>query len=508
LFAAVLCLGVLLRWADVARPFDYRLTEPWREADYYQITRNFERGSLNVLYPRIDWRRDTPGFVEMEFPLLPWTAAVLGRAVGPHDWLLRTLTALLQTGCLFVFALLCRRLLTPEGGLFAMAVFALNPVLIHLGSAPQPDSPMLFFTLVAVLLALGWVDSPSPPRLVAAGVSLGAAILAKATAAHLGLLFALLVVGKLGWRALRTPAIYAAAAAALLPPLAWYGWTHQFWLAYGNSLGISNETHLIGADILWPPRFLWGIFHLETSKVFTPAGWLLAAVALRRPWSRVRIPAVWYATVLILYLIAARTSGDGWAWYYHVSSVPPACLLMGEGFTALWGLSRPRAAAHETASRLAAATLAILTVVSLIALWRHDVSEHKRHWASDQFDLYTCVRQFAPLVAPSEEIVITGGRSTDELGHPVAHDRPMAFAWMDRKGFVLASDELSLGALDAAASRGGRYWIAEAGEVSRGELGCGASRRYARLAECSRGFILFDLRQTPSTPPPDCRGME
>src|SRR5262245_15072674 len=72
LLRAILVAGVIARLAYVGRPFDDRLENPWRQSDYFQVARNFEREGMNILYPRIDWRWATPGYTEMELPLLPW----------------------------------------------------------------------------------------------------------------------------------------------------------------------------------------------------------------------------------------------------------------------------------------------------------------------------------------------------------------------------------------------------------------------------------------------------
>ena len=160
-------------------------------------------------------------------------------------------------------------------------------------------------------------------------------MLAKLPAAYLGLLFTAVVLRRLGWQALRTPAVYVAALVALLPPLAWYAWADQFWRAYGLSLGFSNESHLIGWDVLLPPTFLFGIALWETLAVFSPTGWLLAVAGLRLPWPRVELPALWYAAVMAFYVIAGRTTADQWAYYYHVLSAAPGALLMGAGVAAL-----------------------------------------------------------------------------------------------------------------------------------------------------------------------------
>jgi hypothetical protein len=67
LFLGLFFLGAWIRSLDVWRPVDGRVRESWRECDYAAVARNFYREGMNILYPRIDWRGDGPGYAEMEF---------------------------------------------------------------------------------------------------------------------------------------------------------------------------------------------------------------------------------------------------------------------------------------------------------------------------------------------------------------------------------------------------------------------------------------------------------
>jgi hypothetical protein len=65
-------LGAVLRTLDIGQPIGVDDLLSWRETDIGGIARNFYREGMNLFYPRIDWRGDGPGYVEMEFPLYPW----------------------------------------------------------------------------------------------------------------------------------------------------------------------------------------------------------------------------------------------------------------------------------------------------------------------------------------------------------------------------------------------------------------------------------------------------
>jgi len=68
-FLCLFLLGAGIRALDVWRPIDGSINPPWREADIASIARNYYREDMNLFSPRIDWRGDGPGYVEMEFPI-------------------------------------------------------------------------------------------------------------------------------------------------------------------------------------------------------------------------------------------------------------------------------------------------------------------------------------------------------------------------------------------------------------------------------------------------------
>jgi hypothetical protein len=479
LLAAILLVAVALRVAWVGRPLDHRLAASWRQADSFQIARNFAREDARIFYPRIDWRADTPGFVEMELPLLPWAGGMLFRVFGEHAQILRMLSCLLEIGSLLLFTSLAYRLLPATAALAAVALFAINPLLIYLATALQPEPLMLFFAMASVVLLERWNERGNDAFLLAAAAALGGAILAKAPAASLAILFIWVVLRREGISAPARPQLWLAAAIALVPPLAWYAWAKHFYVLYGNSLGLSNEYPFLGLDMLWPPHFAVGLIKLEAVFVLTPVAWLLVAASLGA-WPSIERPLVWLASAWILLIVAARTTADDWAFYYHSLAVAPACLLIGAGY-AVVARRRPL----FSALLLAATVASVLgTSVSLVRV---------RDERPGLEAMRRCGLELAREIAPEQTIVVRGGR-VHEDGWPVAHNESMMFAWLDRRGFTYGDEELSIARLQDIAARGGRYWIASPKEMAI--LGDHAQAHFREIGRCGDGYVLFDL-----TPP-------
>lgn len=484
---ALLAAGVGLRLWGASRPLDHRLRTAWRQSDTVQIARNFYREGMNPLYPRIDWRGDGPGYVESELPVLPWVGALLYHVVGYHEGVLRLLSALCAVAHLLLFAWLASTRLAPGGALIATAAVAVNPLLVYFATAIEPES-------LATLVGLGAVVLLLRGRLLAAGGAMASALLVKPQAVCL--------VPLLLWRGWREPRVARLAVAGLLavvPPIAWYAWAHHLWVAYGNSLGLSNEAHAIGLDMVWPPKFLEQNLLWESTAVVTPLGWLLIAAALRERSEVRALAGWWYLAAWAVYVAAARTAGDPYGGFgYHAASVDPAALLLGAGFAALWsGHGVPmRWAWSGRQQRWIAGVLAAGIVATL--LMGTGVLLHLRDHRPDLAAMHGCAVELARLVPPDARIVVDGGRSIDDDGFPLAPHASMLFSWMDRKGFVYPTETLSIPLLEGLARRGGRYWVASHAELAAHALRQAAIARFRVLADCPGGYTLFDLGSPPA----------
>jgi 4-amino-4-deoxy-L-arabinose transferase-like glycosyltransferase len=541
LFLGLFFLGAWIRSFDVWRPVDGRIRESWRECDYAAVARNFYREGMDILYPRIDWRGDGPGYAEMEFPVIPWTMAAFYKIFGYQEVIGRILVYAFSLLTLLIFFLLARRLLPPWGAFAASLFFVLSPLAVRVSNSLQPEGPMLFFYLSAAYAFIRWQEAE---RWIWYGAALSAtalAILVKASAAHIGIFFLLLLLADKGFRALRSAKVWAFGVLALLPGLIWYVHAHHLWLAYGNSLGVSNEYHWLGWDLLKNPlvllKFLMRLVKRETLFVWMPLGWIaaLAAVWIRKKERAVRIAFFWLLALGLYYLITIRTTADSWAAYYHVVTVPAAALLFGVCATIIRNRlqkDRPLAISMGISIFISLAaitgrvllglnydgiiqTAVVLSVLSAIAaipllltikrlnlfwfvfilcflsVFPFQAAQVSRDLHPRSFQAkHACALSFKPLIPEQALILASGGGSHDETGRPVAYNASYMFFWTDRKGFNIPSDRLSLDHVENYIRRGAGYFILEKDglKTSPGfdeEL----RKNFTLLAECGEAFL-------------------
>ena len=471
LWSLLFLAGAALRLLDVGRPADGRVRESWRECDYAAIARNFVREGMDILSPRIDWRGDGPGFAEMEFPAVPWAMAVLDKAFGYRETYGRWLMFAASLLTLLVFFALARSILPAAGALASSAVFVLSPLVIRVSNSLQPEALMLLLEVFAVFAFLRWLEKDTWGWYSLALAATAAAILVKLPAVHLGIFFLLLLVGRKGLAALRRLRVWLFGALSLLPGVLWYLHAHRFWVQYGNSLGVSNESHWIGPDLFANPgvllKLLVNLAKLEIGLVWTPLGLAAAAYALvfLRKQAVVRIGAAWTAAVAVYYFVAIRTLGDTWAAYYHVASAPAAALLIGAGAAGFLAFCRRRrqssggirdSTAFGALPRMAAASLGLIAILGFEGVMvLRDI--HPTRFQG----LYECAQRFKPLVPEGSLILASGDVSRDETGKPVAYNASYMFFWLDRKGFNIPSDGYSLEAVEAFVRRGAGYFVLE-----------------------------------------------
>ncbi len=540
-YLGIFLLGAWIRSLDVGRPADGRVRELWRECDYAAVARNFFREGMNILYPRIDWRGDGPGFAEMEFPVIPWTMAALYKVFGYQEVLGRLFIYSFSLLALLIFFFLARRLLPDWGALAASLFFALSPLAVRVSNSLQPEGPMLFFYIAAAFAFIRWLEEG---RWIWYGTALAATALAaliKIPAAHIILFFVLFLWANKGFKALWSVKVWVFAALALLPSLLWYVHAHHLWLTYGNSLGVSNEYHWLGWDLVKEPviisKFLFGLAKNEILFVWMPLGWIAALTAL---WDKkkdkvVRDALLWLVVLGLYYLVTIRTTADNWAAYYHVVTIPAASLLVGAGAMILrdrllkdlplaisLGLSLFFSLAVIAGRLLLGVTFdgfirpALLLIglsvvsaiplflalkslrifglvlsVSFVSIFPFQAVQIGRDLHPDSFQAtYACAKSFKPFIPEGAKLLALGGPAKDETGRPVAYNAPQLFFWTDRKGFNLPEDQLSLDRVQSYIRRGAGYLILEKDALkTKPGLDKELQSRFSLLAECNLMYL-------------------
>lgn len=549
IWPVLLLLAAVLYALDLWHPID---RTSWHEYDQASIARNFDREGMNILRPRIDWRGDGPGYVEMEFPIVPWLMAALYKLFGQHDIIGRLLSYLFSLLALWVFFKMVRSWLDPPGSYIAAVFYIFSPVILLISNVIQPEPLMVLFDLLAVWYFVSWMDSNSWKYLIIASLATAMAILVKVSNAYIGILFLFILIRVKGFRGFQDYRTYVFGLLALTPPILWYVHAHSFWLDYGNSLGISNEYHWIGWDFFTEGHFIVGLLSNELFYIFMPSGLGVILFAFYREKLRktkiLQFGLYWLIAIFIYYLLSIRTTSDLWSMYYHCISVAPVALLFGFGINKIlrtdhekllfrlllaicgfvfllsvvrllgyiqpfmypkiafvvgvlsllfpgafllykkWGISKIWFPKMNL-SIIVASFLIFLTLIFQANRWI------ELYRAATPTDYYThCVDELRTLIPENSLILVSGGSCFHGDGYYVAHNAPYFFYWLDRQGFSICKREQTIQIVEEYNHRGADFYIAEQSQMIYTEGFENTMRANYPVIYDGYGIVLFDLR--------------
>ena len=245
---AIFAAAVLVRLPGIFHPLD---KASWRECDLGAVSKNFVQEGMNPLYPRIDWRGDGPGYAEMEAPIYPFLTAVSYQVFGIHDQLGRVWAFLFSLGTLFFFFRLAREYLSPATALIAFIFFAFNPLVVEISTSVQPEGLMIMAYVAAAYFFVRWIRTDATPAFAGAIIMTALALLAKASAAHIGLFFGILLLQKYGIGLIKQGRVWLFGVLGVLPGALWYVHAKGLWTwsgASGNEKGtpITSSTAASG----------------------------------------------------------------------------------------------------------------------------------------------------------------------------------------------------------------------------------------------------------------------
>ena len=467
IFFLLLIIAACGYGVDAMRPIDGSSNQWWREPDVGGIARNYYREDMNFLLPRIDWRGDGPGYVESEFPIYPWAGALLYKIFGYHEPILRWISLIISLCTAMIFFRLASLLLSEKAAVLAAAFFLFHPLFGLIATSVQPEALMFFGYVLSIYSFLKWIDTKETSYYILAIASTTLAILAKAPAAHVTILFVCLSFYHFGWRALKNSHLWLFAIITLGLPMLWYLYAHQLWLEYGNSLGMSNEgfvrifsttlNEFISARIV-------GVLSSELRNIWLfigiPFGFIGFLFLIRTKQKPIIL--FWTFSLIIFYLVTGGTTGQGWASYYHIVTLPLASILIAQGFVSLVeeSLCRIRSNSWKIPT-----ILTICVVFSLLFLYEFDKLGHRVVNVvlkkSTHKTEYETAEKFKKLANAPGLIIASGVSSTDELGRSVAANPSYYFFWMDRKGFNLHANDQNMETLLDYKNRGARYFVIE-----------------------------------------------
>ncbi|WP_433505517.1 ArnT family glycosyltransferase [Pseudonocardia halophobica] len=466
--AVVVVLSVVRAFAPMtAYPGDI-----WRQSDTATIARNFALNGMNIFFPQINWGGSGPGYVETEFPLMPWLTGLTYLVFGEHIVLGRLISLAFMLIAAAAFWGLARRLLPATAARWALAAFFLSPAFMRWGSAFMPEATVLAFYVLALLGFCRWLQEDRPAFLVWAAAATSAAALVKPTSLHIGLVIGAWVVFAARNR-VRRPSLYAAGAAALVAPALWLRHAASLHATYGNTFGvISGGDSKWGSLSLWlSPAFYLGNLRTETIFIYGLVGLPLAVLGVFWLWrhradsspaqgSSAALGAVGVSPLPLLgagaialtvyYFAAGRYTSTDLGIQYHVYSLPYAAIAVGVGVGV--ALGRVGAWLSRSAAVAVAAVVGVLLGAQAVNVFAQSLQDEAGVFGS-------CAIALDAVSIPSDLAVVSTTSRTVEDGVTNNYQEPVVFFLADRKGWSLPADHHTPDDVDALRAAGARFLV-------------------------------------------------
>ena len=304
----------------------------WRECDTQSMARNLVEDRFDVLHPRVDWRGNTDGSVECEFPLYQLAIGVVLKFCGDVEWPGRAISLAAVLHAASSLYRLLRRRVSAESAFAGMLVFLATGSAALLATRVQPDALCLAFGLRGLVAFVDYLSGGRTRHLALATLLLAIAALLKPLALQLGLL-------AFGWslclmpRRLGEARLWLSFTTIVGVVALWLWHGYQLWQQTGLSFGVIGgaDSKFPGAQVLSPAvwqQLGWTTLQYGLSPLGTAA---LLLLAIRRRLDRSDTSLL--AAVFAGLLVSLRYSyHQGLGPHYHVWAAVAGAWLVARAF--------------------------------------------------------------------------------------------------------------------------------------------------------------------------------
>ncbi len=332
---AVVVLGAIARLYNIDVPlFDFH---SYRQHDTAALARNFYEGQMNILYPQVDWRGESPGYVEVPLQLYTYPVALLYHVFGPHEWVGRAFNILVYVFSALLLFRLTARVFDRRAGILATGIYTAVPLAFYQTRAFQPDALLALGSLAGVYYFWVWTEQPRWRFLALSALGTAVAVLIKPPSLYLAVPLAFLAYRRFGLGALRRPALWGYAAFVIVPAFLWFRHAYGLWVDYGNTFGLLGRQTVAG---IWPlGDYHWVLLAKKlaeriTFEILTPPGFLLLGAGFAFNWwnrSRVRSGVLWWWLIGFGVYVLLVPRGHWGHNHYQLPAVFLAAAWMGYG---------------------------------------------------------------------------------------------------------------------------------------------------------------------------------
>ena len=456
---SIVVLGLVVRLFEVGEPLIDK--QAWRQADTAAVARNYFEEGYELLWPRVDWRGVTSGYVEMNFPLYPFLVSGLYGLWGEaNDSLGRLLSSLFSVATSLVLFSFARRLFSDDfTALCAAFFFLFFPLNIYFGRVFMPEPLMLLLSVMALWLFHRWATDSRIGLAVGAALSAALCFLVKIPTLYLGFPLLVIALQRWGWRFILRPSLWLYAIAVLAPTVLWYAHAADLFAETGLTFGIWNRYGYDKWDrgVLFTVDFYRQLGWRFFDSIYTPIGSIAVLLGFysyakdRRDW------VLWgWLGGLVLYVLIIP-EGNRKLHYYQLPFVPIGALFAAQGVAWIngrWPENRGNKFSQQR--------------VLLVGLWAFGLLAYGAGTLGTYYEqpnnlhayYESCYRagQLVDSKLPSDALLVVGDLD-ENAGAPFRAQSPTLLYYSHRKGWQITPEEFTSAHLDSLAAQGADFFL-------------------------------------------------
>ncbi len=478
----------------------------WKEIDYIEISRNYWQHGFRFWEPEITWPAEPPRVTAMEFPLVPYLAALLYALFGFHTWTVRLLAIVAHLlMAVYLFRLTRRELgaSVAVGAAWAASVFAWSH---EFGQMLFSEPLMIACSVGALYHFAEWIDFRRTRDAAWSTV-----LFSLAVALKLEPLFLLLPLSYLAFRRwrLRGPpyrtAIRMFAVALILPGL-WYSYAFYLSRTSIDVFGVvpflqghdKLQTLTMLSDAEWYRIMFWRIAGLVGGKI----GLLLLAAGVAVSFARKGSLSFWVygASVGCYFAIVAEGQID--APYRQMNAIPPLAAFVALGAEGIGSLASAVFRMVSGGRRVpdTVTVLVLLSLIGLIPLRRAEQMTQRDPMQpvhGGQWELAQVIRRHA---TPASRLITAGEYTIHRGGNDLS---PVIYYYAGMQGWSLQRPDWDVEYVAELIRRGATHFVAV--DMDREPDAQPFLRlmraRFRLLHQSEHGFILDVSQPLASTNP-------
>jgi len=293
------------------------------------VARNFYKDGFDIMYPRLDCYGDDYAYYLLEFPFLEIAAASLYNLKGSvEEWMARLCSILFFLGAAWIFWRFVLKLFDEKTALIALGIFCLSPLSVLHTRTVQPESVVLFFSILSLFCIHEWLLSEKKIHAWLAPIACMMMLLSKGSTFYIAIPILYLFYKKYGWVFFKKRYFWIYSIFSVILPFLWYFRARQIFLMYpamnqGDPGIFFDVSHVLTLSF-WQ-YVLENIFF----KLLTPLGFILWILSLFSPRGRHRgFMFAWLAGVALSFAVFSYHTGSHR--YYMLPLLPVASIMIAQ----------------------------------------------------------------------------------------------------------------------------------------------------------------------------------